>query len=275
MIEPAILTTIALGVVQGLTEFLPISSSGHLILAHELLGATSSLDLTFDALLHFATAFAIVVYFWRDIRDLIVAGLQLVAKMARGVRELTSREQTVVALIIGTIPAVVLGLLLEDIMATLFRSPQLVGVMLIVGSLVMLAAEHWKRWRETSVLHTGWKKGLILGLFQSLALIPGMSRSGMTISGGMLFGLSREDSAKFGFLLGVPVLLGAGAKKALELGLADITLSIVVGTLTAFVVAMLVIHYLLKYLRSHTLHVFIVYRILLALTIIVVFTVLY
>lgn len=122
MIEPAILTTIALGVVQGLTEFLPISSSGHLILAHELLGATSSLDLTFDALLHFATAFAIVVYFWRDIRDLIVAGLQLVAKMARGVRELTSREQTVVALIIGTIPAVVLGLLLEDIMATLFEA---------------------------------------------------------------------------------------------------------------------------------------------------------
>lgn len=267
MVEAAILTNSALGVIQGLTEFLPISSSGHLILAREFVGSSGTLDLSLDALLHFATATAIVVYFWRDILSLIHAALQLIQKAGKP-SNLTHEEQTVVALIVGTVPAVVFGLLLEDIMETLFRNPLLVAGTLVVGSLIMLAAEHWRRWRNSTVLATGWKKGLVLGLFQSLALIPGMSRSGMTISGGMLFGLERADAAKFGFLLGVPVLLGAGAKKALELGFGGIDAAVILGTATAFVVALLVIHYLLKYLRSNTLHVFIGYRILLAVLIV-------
>lgn len=264
MLETAILTNIILGVVQGLTEFLPISSSGHLILTHELLGAVGESDLTFDALLHFATAAAIVAYFWSDIKNLIVAGVQL-PKQIITKAEFTRDQVVVTALIAGTVPAVILGLLLEDIMATAFRNPQLVAGALVAGSVVMLLAERFKDREQRPCFKDGWRRGLVIGLFQSLALIPGMSRSGMTISGGMLFGMSRAQAAKFGFLLGVPILLGAGSKKALELGFDGITLAVIAGVTAAFLVALLVIHYLLKFLRNNTLHVFVGYRLLLAL----------
>lgn len=264
MFEAAIFSHIILGIVQGLTEFLPISSSGHLILVHQLLGSVGEADLAFDALLHFATATAIVVYFCRDILSLIIAAIGIPRKMLAR-QSLFGNEEIVLALIAGTIPAVILGLLLEDIMATAFRNPLLVAGTLVFGSVIMLIAEKHSGYlsRFTTVSH-GWKRGFIIGLFQSLALIPGTSRSGMTISAGMLFGMSRGESARFGFLLGVPLLLGAGAKKALELGLGEITLSMMAGTVTAFIVALLVIHLLLKFLQNNTLYVFIIYRVLLA-----------
>lgn len=272
-------TAAALGVLQGLTEFLPISSSGHLVLAHEVLGTLGADGLAFDALLHFATALAIVVYFWRDIRDMLVSLVPASAESRSRARD----RMLAVALIVGTIPAAILGLLLEDIMATAFRNPLLVALTLVVGSLIMLAAERYHRLRvqgasldtgeggsSESDTGVGWRKGVVIGLFQSLALIPGMSRSGMTIAGGMFFGLDRAFAAKFGFLLGVPLLLGAGAKKILDIGIGDMSTAMLAGTLTAFVVAILVIHYLLRFLRNHTLHVFIVYRLLLAAGIVLV-----
>jgi len=275
MFEAVIWTNIILGVVQGLTEFLPISSSGHLILAREIVGSVGEYDLSFDALLHFATALAIVAYFWRDIQKLISAAFKLPSAFFTKT-ELTENQITVVALIAGTVPAVILGLLLEDIISTLFRNPILVAGALIVGSAIMFVAEKYKeraplaRAQETAS-GTGWKKGLVIGLFQSLALIPGMSRSGMTISAGLLFGMERFAAARFGFLLGVPLLLGAGTKKALELGMGQISTAMLVGTATAFIVALLVIHYLLKFLRNHTLYIFIWYRVLLAATILILF----
>lgn len=270
MLEAAIFTNSTLGVVQGLTEFLPISSSGHLILAREVLGAVGETDLTFDALLHFATASAIVVYFWRDIKKLLIALFDLPKKLVNKIGIDESGEM-VLALAAGTVPAVILGLLLEDIMETLFRNPLLVAGALVAGSLVMLLAEYVvKKQKQVRALGAGWKRGIVLGLFQSLALVPGMSRSGMTISGGMLFGMTRAEAAKFGFLLGVPVLLGAGAKKALELGSDGLTVAVLAGAVVAFVVAILVIHYLLKFLRNHTLNVFVAYRLLLALGIFLV-----
>ncbi len=271
MFEAAIIHSLILGIVQGLTELLPVSSSGHLILVHEWLGQGSSTgDLTFDALLHFATAAAILLYFWRDIWRLIQAAVVL-PRVWLGRHSLSPDGEAVLALLVGTIPAVLLGLLLEDIMATLFRNPALVAVTLIVGSGIMFLAEKYQGSLTQFVPKTaGFLRGLGVGMFQSLALIPGMSRSGMAISGGMLLGMSREQAAVFGFLLGVPLLLGAGAKKALELGLAEFTMPIFVGTITAFVVALLVIHFLLRFLRSNTLHVFIWYRVLLALGIVLV-----
>lgn len=286
MIEATILNNVLLGVVQGLTEFLPISSSGHLILAREFLGSAGVLDLTFDAFLHFATATAIVVYFWRDILRLSLAFYQTVTGLlpfgsspvtVLGVEIKEEDTQMVYALIVGTIPAVILGLLLEDIMATLFRNPLLVAGALVVGSGVMIVAERYVKFHQDEPKKGwevgGWKKGLAIGLFQSLALIPGMSRSGMTISGGMFFGLSRAASARFSFLLGIPIFLGAGVKQALDVGLSEIGVDILAGTVTAFIVAILVIHYLLKFLRNNTLYIFVWYRLLLALTIVVVVTV--
>ncbi|MAZ67521.1 undecaprenyl-diphosphatase UppP [bacterium] len=270
MLETAVFTNSILGVVQGLTEFLPISSSGHLILAREVLGVVGETDLTFDALLHFATASAIVIYFWRDVRMLMETTLRLPSKLVSK-DPLDIHDQTVVALAVGTIPAVILGLLLEDIMATVFRNPALVAGTLIAGSLVMLLAEYAvKKDRQIISLGHGWKRGLMIGMFQSLALIPGMSRSGMTISGGMLFGMDRAQAAKFGFLLGVPVLLGAGTRQALELGVDGLSLAVLAGAASAFTVAILVIHFLLKFLQNNTLHVFIAYRLLLALSIFII-----
>lgn len=265
MIELSIWTSIFLGVVQGLTEFLPISSSGHLILAREVLSVRTEGDLTFDALLHFATAAAIVTYFWQDIFKLIKVFFS--KRLFSGAGE---DVQMVYALIAGTIPAALFGYFLEEIMETLFRNPLLVAGALVVGSLIMLCAEKYSGSLKSilSIFENGWKRGLVIGLFQSLALVPGMSRSGMTISGGMLLGLSRDVAATFGFLLGVPVLLGAGLKKALELGAVGFTFEVIAGSAVAFVVAIAVIHYLLRFLRNHTLHVFIWYR--LALVIVVV-----
>jgi len=284
MIEPTIFTNIILGIVQGLTEFLPISSSGHLILAREFLGSAGVLDLTFDSFLHFATAAAIVVYFWRDILKLTATLYTVVTGLLPngsnritpfGIEVAEEDKQMLYALIVGIIPAVILGLFLEDIMATIFRNPLLVAVALIIGSLIMISAERYTTVRNSNgqggsltIWEKGsWKKGLAIGLFQSLALIPGMSRSGMTISGGMFFGLPRAVSAKFSFLLGIPIFIGAGAKQAFG----EIGVDVLIGTFTAFIVAIFVIHYLLKFLRNNTLYIFVWYRLLLALGIIIVF----
>jgi len=180
----------------------------------------------------------------------------------------------VYALIVGTIPAVILGIFLEEIMSTIFRNPLLVAGALVAGSIVMVGAEKYiKKIKSVSLSSwsngDGWKNGLIIGLFQTLALIPGMSRSGMTISGGMFLGISRASSARFSFLLGVPLFLGAGAKEALDVGFGEINVAVLSGVVTAFLVALLVVHYLLKFLRRNTLYVFIWYRLLLALFIVI------
>lgn len=252
-----VVSSVFLGLVQGLTEFAPVSSSGHLVLAHSIFGAGAE-DLAFDALLHLATALAIVVYFWRDLTRIVADFLRWRAP-AEGV-----------AIIVGTIPAVLLGIFLEDLMATLFRNPLLVAGTLVGGSVIMLFAEWYARNNTANVQAEvlSVRGALGVGLFQALALVPGTSRSGMTIAGGMILGLSRTQAARFGFLLGIPILLGAGAKKFLELyssgTLHMIGTEALVGAVVAFVSGILVIHFLLSFLRRYTLYTFIVYRLALA-----------
>jgi len=255
-----------LGVVQGLTEFLPISSSGHLILAREFLGIGVEGGLAFDAVLHFATALAVLVYFRRDILRLVQNFFNWVFK--RHVEQTELR--ILVAIIIATIPAIFFGLFLEGYLETVFRNPLLVVVALIVGSAIIWGAEWmYKRSESSSAINVpNIKNALFIGLFQSLALIPGMSRSGMAMSGGMLLGLSRENATRFAFLIAVPLLLGAGGKKILELGadgaLFSEWMALAAGAASAFIVGILVIHYLLKFVRTHSLMVFVWYRLLLA-----------
>lgn len=253
--------SILLGLIQGVTEFLPVSSSGHLIISRTLFGFSGEFGLAVDAVLHFATALAVLAYFRVDFFELAFAAVG----WAKGIRPDERQRILLLSLVIGTIPAAFAGVYLETIIGTLFRNPALVAYALIIGSLVFLAAEWFARQREALSV---WK-GLGIGIFQTLALIPGMSRSGMAISGGLLFGLPREAATRFAFMLGLPLLLGAGFKKLLDLGTAgaftaDFAVALAAGSITAFVFGLLAIHVLIKYLRTHTLQVFVWYRLALA-----------
>ena len=259
----SIIDAIILGFVQGITEFLPISSSGHLILMRDLLGLELGGSLAFDAVLQLATTLAVILYFSKDLWLISQTALRKLGRLPVNQKDLT----LLYALLIGTIPAVVLGVLLEKFMDSVFRSGVLVATVLLVGSLLFIYAE-WVYYGSVPQNNLTRMTGFKIGLFQCLALVPGMSRSGATISGGMLLGLSRGEAARFSFLLSIPILLGSGAKKLFELihtGGGDASLvTIAVGSVVAFATGMWAIHFLLTFIRRHTLWPFIWYRILLA-----------
>jgi undecaprenyl-diphosphatase len=267
-----IFDAILLGIVQGLSEFLPISSSGHLIILHDWLGVTEG-GFAFDAVLQFATALAVAMYFWRDI-----------AAIVRGVPHVftgcftTPEARILIAVFSATVPGVVLGIVLQPVMETLFRSPILVACALILGSGTILYAErHDKNRDRAATAHETPTptKSFLIGIFQALALIPGMSRSGMTLSGGMLLGLSREAATRFSFLIGSVILLGAGAKETIAIArgsmAADgLSFSVyVAGAIASFVVGLAVIHYFLRFVRTHSLIPFVYYRLAIALLVLV------
>lgn len=254
-------TAVILGLIQGVTEFIPVSSTGHLILGRSVLDASGQTALAFDAVLQMATAVAIFVYFLPNVRDLLLDREYTIAHTNISV---SWRSVSIVA--IATIPGVIAGLLLEDVMATVFRSPKLVATALIAGSLLIFAAEHLPDYQKQRQLT--YANGFVIGLFQCLALIPGMSRSGSTISGGLLAGFSRETATSFSFLLGLPILLGAGGKKLIELaGLPEFSqlwLPLFIGSVVAFISGLLAMHILMKFVRSHRLDWFAWYRVVLA-----------
>ena len=261
------ISCVILGLIQGLTEFLPVSSTGHLIVARDLFGIATTNGLAIDAVLQLATALAVVVYFSKDLLRLFYSAVSLMFQKSATPGD----GRLLLALAIGTVPAVICGIFLESSMETIFRSGVLVAYTLLAGSVVMLLAE-WvgkKRVQKNDLSTLSPLKALGIGLFQSLALIPGMSRSGMTISGGLLFGLSRENAARFGFLLSIPIILGSGLKKLFELGF-DGTLSAIgpelaLGFLVSFISGLAAIHVLLLFVRTQPLYIFVAYRVLLAL----------
>lgn len=258
--------SILLGAIQGLTEFIPISSSGHLIIARDLFGIQGEFGLAFDAVLHFATAIAVLVYFRHTFWNLLCA----VAQVIMG-KMISNEDRTMIrALIIGTFPVVVVGLLFREHIEGLFRTSGWVALMLLIGSLIFWCGERSLQKRTMTKplsLHTS----LTVGLFQILALLPGMSRSGVTIAAGMLTGLSRTDAARFSFLLSFPVVLGAGIFGLMNMSTAEslYMAPLISGALTSFIVGLVAIHTLLSFVRNHTFTVFIVYRILLALVILI------
>lgn len=264
---------IILGFTQGLTEFLPISSSGHLLIVRDMLNLPLAGTLTFDAILQWATVLAVVLYFAKDLWRVMLSVFRLLLG-----KQVDYKEKVYVgAIALGTIPAVVFGVLLESTMDTVFRNIDLVALALLVGSMLMYSAQKYAE-RVSPMSNIGEtqgltiRKGFIIGFFQSLALVPGVSRSGATISGGLFAGLSREEATRFSFLLSVPILVGSGLKKLLEV---DFTASgglfgpLFIGSLVSFVVGLLAIHYFIKYLKKHNLTAFIWYRIILAIALFV------
>ncbi len=261
------LNSVVLGLVQGISEFLPVSSTGHLVLIHSLFG-TTEYDLAFDAVLHLATILAVVIYFRRDIFTLTNTLLRRLSRLPVNQKEITLAY----ALMIGTVPAIIVGLLLESYMEALFRQPLLVAGFSIVGSILFMYAE-WRYLNKVRDDRITMKKGLYIGLFQCLALLPGMSRSGATLVGGMLVGLSRSESARFSFLLAIPIIAGSGLKQLIDLQSADVTFDwggLFLATSVAFFAALLAIHFMLGFVRRYTLWPFVWYRIILAGLIILV-----
>ena len=260
---------IILGFVEGATEFIPVSSSGHLIIARQILGANNSTGLAFDAIIQLATSCALLVYFWKDVVGLIKNFFIWISG-----KPIEHKEKTLLlALIIGTIPAVVFGLLLQKEMDTVFRSARLVAVTLILGSILMWYAQKYAKKYDgkNNILSVG--RGVVIGLFQCLALVPGISRSGATISGGLFSGLDQKDSVRFSFLLSMPVLFGGGIVQLFEIRhqifSAGFGSSLLIGSIVAFVVGLISIKFLMKYLKTHDLDIFIWYRIAVAILVLI------
>jgi undecaprenyl-diphosphatase len=239
-----------LGVVQGLTEFLPVSSSGHLILAPRLLGWPDQ-GLAWDAAVHLGTLVALLAYFRRDL-----------GRMVRGVDLGLG-----VLLAVATVPAAAAGLLLGPAIEAHLRSPRLVAAGLIGWGLLMWAADRHAARRRSAVTdprQVGWGPGLLVGVAQALALVPGTSRSGVTITAGLAAGLSRAAAARFAFLLGIPVTAGAGGLKTLALlgqGLDAAVLGpLLLGMVTAFAAGLGAVWFLVRFLERRSLLPFVAYR---------------
>jgi undecaprenyl-diphosphatase len=261
-----ILQAIILGVVQGLTEFLPISSSGHLVIAHALFGWQTEHDLAFDVALHLGTLLAVLSYFARDLLS-IVRGVLDAARR----RSLANPEARLGLLIVaGTIPAVVIGVLVQDLAAEAFRDPRLTAAMLVIFSGVMWLAERVAL-QKRDVLGLRLPDAMIIGLAQAVALVPGVSRSGITISAGLFRGLRRAEAARFSFLLATPVTFGAivfETAKLARAGMPDgFAALFAAGVVSSAIVGFLCIAFLLRFLARFSLNVFIVYRLALALVV--------
>lgn len=264
----SLLQVIVLAVLQGLTEFLPVSSSAHLALAPWLLGWEDQ-GLTFDIALHFGTLTAVLLYFFRD-------WLQLAAQ-AVGIdwgpdADLKRQPRMFWWLVAATIPVGVVGWLFKDKAETEWRNPLLIGGMLVGIGVLMLVAENMSR-QSKGLERMTFPDAMLIGTSQALAVVPGTSRSGITITTGLFRDLNRAAAAKFSFLLMTPTIAGAALKAALDLkkhgGVpADLRFQFVLGVALSAITGMAVIALFLRYLRGNTLRVFIVYRILLGLFVI-------
>lgn len=264
----SLLTAIFFGIVQGLTEFLPVSSTAHLILLEKLLHLSpSAFGLSFDAALHLGTLLSLLIYFRADL--LRLARSFLVDLYHRQIKNPESR--LVISLIFATVPAAVLGFLFENKIETSFRNPALIALALLIGSLIFFIAENFSK-VTLSLDNFGLWRSLILGFSQALALVPGISRSGITVSGGLLLGISRADSGYFVFLLSIPIIFGAGLKSVFDAYKDGVLFNsgstFIAGFAAAAITGYFVVKYFLSFLRNNSLTVFIWYRVLLALLVI-------
>ena len=256
------LHALVLGIVQGLTEFIPISSSGHLVIFPLILKWTEQ-PLFFDTTLHLGTAVALVIYFYKDIINLLVGFTNDVVSRKR-FSKYSENGKLALYIIVGSIPAGIIGLVFGDIFESYFRSVLSVALFLTFGTILMFLAErHYLKRKERDL---NLSKSIAIGFFQALALFPGVSRSGASISGGMFLGLDREKAAKFSFLLSVPIVVMAGVFKLVSsytLFAIENKLNLFTGFTASFVVGLLCINFLMKFLKSNNLYSFIIYRLIL------------
>ena len=256
--------SIILGLVQALTEFLPISSSGHLVILHRLIDSPLLNSLTYDVILHAGTLAATLLFFKHDLARLIKGFFKTLFSL-----KITHNfdEQLPWLILAGAIPAGLAGYFFGDAIANTFRSIAWVAGMLIFGSLLFFIFEKiGKKNRNLDAM--SFSDALIIGFSQMLAFFPGMSRSGITIVAGLGLGLKRKEAARYSFLLSLPIVLGATVQKVTQIPLSDLNTNFVLLALTGFLVSagggFAVIKFFLRFLEHHSLNVFAVYRLLLA-----------
>ncbi|MBC8346009.1 MAG: undecaprenyl-diphosphatase UppP [Candidatus Marinimicrobia bacterium] len=233
---------IILGIIQGITEFLPISSSGHLVLGQTLLGVNTPGNV-FEVVTHLGTLLSVLYVFWKELSSMIHS------------LQKQDTQKYILFLIVGTLPAVIIGLAAKDMITDLFESISMVAGSLIFTGIILLLTQ---RLNEKSK-QLNWKKGLMIGLTQAFAMIPGISRSGMTISTGLALGLSGKDAAKFSFLLAIPAIAGAGLLTALDVEPGSISIpffQLSLAFFSAFIVGTISLKWLLGLLESGKFHLF-------------------
>jgi undecaprenyl-diphosphatase len=253
------LQAIVLGIVQGLTEFLPVSSSAHLVIVPWLLRWQDP-GLAFDVALHLGTLFALLAFYWRQWLDM---GISLASGKALP-------RRLFLLLIVASIPGAIIGLLLEKQAETIFRSPLLIAGTLAVMGLVLWAAD-WKSSRQRKIEDLTFTDAIIIGLSQALAIVPGVSRSGATITTARLLGIDRPDAANFSFLMATPIIAGAGMMEARKLFHTGLGPQLGWGFAASAIFGLIAIIGLLKFLRTGTYRPFAIYRVILAALVVVVY----
>ncbi len=256
-----IIQAIILGIVQGLTEFLPVSSSAHLVFMTDILNLPQ--NVAFDTVLHLGTLVAVVGYFWKDVVKIIISFISSILDLFRGKFKEGLKEEPFKKLswliIIGTIPAGLAGVLLEKQFEAFFNSIFYVGIFLIITGILLWAAERVKPGHK-DVKDMTLKNAIVIGIFQAIAIAPGISRSGATISAGLFSGLNRELAARFSFLLSIPIILAAAVFQMKDITTFDISTSVLLtGFLASLIFGYLAIKLLLKIIKERTLLIFVYY----------------
>lgn len=256
----SLIQAIILGALQGLTEFLPVSSSGHLVIFSYILSAKAA-PLYFDVFVHAGSLIALIIFFRQELLEILKSTVSILKSL-----KITSEtDRLIINLLIGTIPVAAVGFFFNDLFEKLFLSPITAVRMLFVTAILLILSEYLSKKRTKSEPLNPWK-ALFIGFFQALALVPGISRSGATIAAGMFTGLSREEAAKFSFLLAIPALSGAFLFKATHALYEsfDILVSLA-GLLVSFIVSFFAIVVLINFVRRHSLMIFAIYCTLLAI----------
>lgn len=258
-----LVSAIILGAVQGLAEFLPISSSGHLVLIPQLLGVETGL--AFDTILHIGTLVAIFTFFWKDIINLCKGFILSIIDLTEGknkfIKGLNSSIEKKFSwlIIIGTIPTGLIGIFLKDAIENIFRGTLFVGIFLIITGILLYYSERQNHGNITAK-DMSFKKALIIGICQGLAVLPGISRSGSTIASGLCLDLEREYAARYSFLLSIPAVLGAGVIQIKDIATIDISISIILaGFLSSVIFGYLAIKLLMKMIKGWSLDIFAYY----------------
>tara|TARA_Y100000034_G_scaffold129862_1_gene187115 strand:- start:1155 stop:1916 length:762 start_codon:yes stop_codon:yes gene_type:complete len=251
-----LLHAIILGVIQGITEWLPVSSSGHLVIAQNLFSLGS--EVVFDLWLHIATLLVIFTVFRKDIISILRAVLTWDSK---------SKEfKWGLYVLLANIPILVVGFFLRNYISTLFASTTVVGVALLFTATILFVSE-----KRTIPHEVNFKNSIVTGIFQAMAIVPGISRSGTTISSGLLQGISKQDAAKFSFLMAIPAFIGAGILKAGEISAGMFSLPYLIGFLTALIVGYFSLKLLLRIIEQKKLHYFAYYCAILGVIVLILF----